>query len=96
MKGTMGDMLEINSRTPMKKGKESELAMKSMEHERSANGAHVFTHRMMNNGGAYHEPEIHTFSADEGKQALSHFAEHAGLSEHMPAADKDSAAGAAT
>lgn len=93
MKGTMGDMLEVNSKTPMK-GKKSE--MKSMEHERSANGGHVFTHRMMQGAGQYNEPEVHTFGADEGKQALHHFAEHAGLGEHMVKGDKDSAAGAAT
>ena len=95
MKGTMGDMLEVNSKTPMP-GKQAEPELKSMEHERSANGGHVFTHRMMNNGGSYRDPEIHTFGADEGKAALGHFAEHAGLSEHLPAGDKDSAAGAAT
>ena len=95
MKSNMGEMLEVNSRTPMKKGAEPEL--KSMEHERSANGGHVFTHRMMNNGGGntYYEPEVHTFGANEGKQALAHFAKHAGISENVKA-DKDSAAGAAT
>ena len=94
MKGTMGDMLEVNSKTPMP-GKQAEPEMKSMEHERSANGGHVFTHRMMQGPGQYNEPEVHTFGADEGKQALAHFAKHAGISETVKG-DKDSAAGAAT
>lgn len=93
MKGSMGDMLEINSRTRMPKGKKPE--MKSMEHERSSNGGHVFTHRF-HQDGPYTEPETHTFGADEGHEALQHFAKHAGLEEHLPKADEDSAAGAAT
>ena len=85
------EVMDINQRSGMKKSKPE---MKSMEYERSANGGHVFTHRMQNNG-SYHEPETHTFGADEGAKAMAHFAKHAGISENVKA-DKDSAAGAAT
>ena len=83
------EVMDVNMRSGMKKSKPE---MKSMEYERSANGGHIFTHRMSQDGGSYHEPEVHTFGADEGDKAMAHFAQSAGL----PMGDKDSAAGAAT
>lgn len=87
------EVMDVNARS-IHKGKSSPPEVKSIEHERSANGGHVFTHRMAQAGGPYHEPEVHTFGKDEGKKALAHFATHAGISEVK--SDKDSAAGAAT
>lgn len=87
------EVMDINARTKPKSGKRE---IEEISHKRSANGGHVFMHRMINRGGDYHEPEMHTFGAEEGMEALSHFAEHSGLSEHMVKPDKDSAAGAAT
>lgn len=89
------EVMDINMRSSPKGKAMKAPELKSMEHERSANGGHVFTHRMVSTGGSYHEPQTHTFGAEEGKKVLAHFAEHAGLSEHIKG-DKDSAAGAAT
>lgn len=89
------EVMDVNARSTPKKGAK---VMKGLEHEHSANGGHVFTHRFKNDGPGYHEPETHTFGREEGRQALEHFAKHAGLSEHLkaePEDDKDSAAGAA-
>jgi len=88
------EVMDVNSRTMPKKKSRGE--MKTMEYGRSDNGGHAFIHRMKDDDGGYHEPETHTFGAEEGGKALAHFAKHAGLEEHMPAADPDSAAGAST
>lgn len=98
------EVMDLNQRSAPKKGKESKREIRKIEHERSANGGHVFTHHMENAEGSYHEPEMHAFGKEEGREALAHFAEHAGLSEHMGGEDEDepveddedSAAGAAT
>jgi hypothetical protein len=82
-------VMDVNMRSMPKKSKP---VLRSIEHERSSNGGHVFTHRMANDGGSYHEPEVHTFGKDDGKGVMAHFAKYAGL----PKGDKDSAAGAAT
>lgn len=93
MNRNVADMMEINSKTHPKRSKG---VVKSIEHERSSNGGHVFTHRMAHDGGNYHEPEVHTFGKDEGKKALAHFAKHSGVSSEKVEPDEDSAAGAAT
>lgn len=87
------EVMDVNARTKMHKSKG---VVKSIEHERSSNGGHVFTHRMASDGGNYHEPEVHTFGKDEGKKALEHFAKHSGTGSESVKPDKDSAAGAAT
>lgn len=96
------EVQDINARSTPKKGAKPE--MRSMEYEKSANGGHVFTHRMHQSEGRYIEPETHTFGKEQGKEALAHFAKHAGLEASGPEedaketvkGDKDSAAGAAT
>lgn len=92
-----GQVMDANSKSAGKKRVEKPT-LRELDYKKSANGGHVFTHRMDNHGPEYHEPEVHTFGPEEGHKALAHFAEHAGLSEHMgePAGDEDSAAGAAT
>lgn len=81
------EVMDINARTPQKKPAKKEL--REMTHSRSANGGHVFEHRFHNAGGPYIEPEQHTFGEEEGRKALEHFAEHAGLSEHMGKAEAE-------
>lgn len=76
------EVMDMNQRSMPKKGNEKAPELKRMEYERSANGGHMFTHRM-EQGERYVEPKTHTFGKEEGAKALSHFAEHAGLSEHM-------------
>ena len=53
--------------------------MVSMEYKPSENGGHVFTHRMESEDGHFHEPETHAFGKEQGKEALAHFAKHAGI-----------------
>lgn len=78
------EVMDVNAKSmPKRKGAEAKPELKEMTHSRSANGGHVFEHRMHQSAGPYHEPEMHTFGAEEGKKALAHFAQHAGLSEHM-------------
>ena len=87
MKGTMGDMLEVNSRS-----KPGKAELRSIEVERSANGGFIASHRFMNGGsGPYKESEQHTFGPDEGGKMIDHIKGAMGVK-----ADKDSAAGAAT
>lgn len=91
--GSYHDMQEINAKSSPKKGAK---VLRSVTHERSSNGGHIFEHRFKNDGPGYHEPETHSFGADEGKQALAHFAKHVGLTSDEVKPDADSAAGAAT
>lgn len=98
------EVMDMNARSMPKRGAEKKPEVRSIEHERSENGGHVFKHNFENHGAGYKEPEMHTFGKSEGREALEHFAKHAGLSEHMtreeepgePEGDIDSAAGAAT
>lgn len=103
------EVQDLNSRTmPRKRGAEKSPALKSIEHERSANGGHVFTHRFHNDGSGFKEAETHTFGADEHEKAAEHFHKHADLKvkiavkpeaedgdENEGEDDEDSAAGAA-
>jgi len=84
------EVMDMNAKsTPKRKGGESEHKLKRVEHERSSNGGHVFTHHAHNSGmSSFKEPETHTFGKEEGKEALKHFAEHAGLSEHLKGIEK--------
>lgn len=84
------EVMDVNAKSDHRKGPK---VLRSLEHERSANGGHVFTHRFVNSNGHYHESESHTFGKDEGKKVAAHFAKHAGIEVK---ADEDSAAGAAT
>ena len=85
--GTMAEMQDINMRSMPKKGMAAP-ELKRLEHERSSNGGHVFTHMMHQGNGAYMEPEVHTFGADEGKAALEHFAKHAGIENHLASTEQ--------
>lgn len=94
------EIQDINQKSSAKKGPK---VLSRIEHERSENGGHIFTHRFKNDGPGYHEPETHIFGADEHEKAAAHFHKHAGLKVTIkPVAvdadegeDGDSAAGAA-
>lgn len=79
----------LHSNAKARMGKEGPKVLKSIEHEESENGGHMFTHRFESNGMGYKEPETHTFGKDEGRKALEHFAKHAGLSEHLEPASEE-------
>lgn len=92
------EIQDVNAKSTPKKGPK---ILSRIEHERSENGGHIFTHRFKNDGPGYHEPETHTFGADEGDKATDHFRKHAGIKVKVKvepaegADDNDSAAGAA-
>lgn len=104
------EVMDLNQRSmPKRAAKEGKREIKRIDHEKSENGGHIFTHHVEQGNGPYREPEHHTFGKEEGRAALEHFAKHAGLSEHLEApkeekpgegedeeGDEDSAAGAAT
>lgn len=98
------EVMDLNQRSQPKRAGAAKAEVKRIEHERSSNGGHIFTHHMESGNGAYHEPEHHTFGKEEGRAALEHFAKHAGLSEHLESPkeeesgegeDEESSAGAA-
>lgn len=86
------DMIDANMKASPK-AKAMPKQLRAIEHERSSNGGHVFTHRFVNSGPGYHEPETHTFGADEDDKALAHFAKHAGMSKVTGDEDGDNEKG---
>lgn len=82
------EVMDANAKSMPKRGKEEKHEIRSIEHSRSSNGGHLIEHRFHNGNGSYKESETHTFGKDEGKKALAHFAEHAGLSEHLKGIEK--------
>lgn len=73
-------MAEIKSAVAPERKKNPKI-VKSIEHERSANGGHVFNHRFDNSGDwEYANSETFTFGPDESEKAMAHFAKMAGIS----------------